>query len=268
MRTRTRPPVESPLEWAISAADLTVQRDQTTVLSDITLDVPARSRVAVIGPNGSGKTTLLKAIAGLLRPAGGSLLLPAGARRGGVAMVLQSTDVDDSLPITVRDVVRLARYPSLGLLRRFRAADRAEVDHALERVGAADLARQQFSALSGGQRQRVLVAQGLAQRADLLLLDEPFTGLDLPSQDQIGAIIDEEVAGGATVVLSTHDLADAAACDLVVLLATRQIAFGPPDEVLREGPLKQAFGGRVMHMADGSLLVDDPHHEHDHDHGH
>lgn len=222
------------------------------------------STLAVIGPNGSGKSTLLGALAGLNEVRSGTLDVPARNRRGGVALVLQSTDVDRSLPLTVRSTVQMARYPRLGLVRRCGQADRAAVDSALDRVGVGDLEWSQLQELSGGQRQRVLVAQGLAQEGELLLMDEPLTGVDLVAARTIAAVIDQEKAAGRTVVFTTHDLDDAARADNVLLLATRQVAFGPPSEVLSAGPLREAFGGNVLHLDDGGVVLDDPHHGHGH----
>ena len=150
--------------------------------------------------------------------------------------MLQTTDVDRTLPVTVRETVTMARYALRGRFGRLRAADRAAVDAALERMDVADLAGRQLHELSGGQRQRVLVAQGLAQQADLLLLDEPVTGLDVVSRELILEAVAAERAAGRTVVVSTHDLDDARRADVVMLLANRVVAFGPPDEVLTDGP--------------------------------
>ncbi len=175
--------------------------------------------------------------------------------------MLQSTDVDRSLPITVRDTVSLARYSTLGLFRRFKTADRAAVDRALARLDVSDLAGRQLHDLSGGQRQRALVAQGLAQDTDLLLLDEPVNGLDIVSKAIILEVIDEEVSAGRTIVVTTHNLEDARRCDQVLLLDRSPVAVGTPDEVLTEEHLRQAFGGRFVRVG-GELILDDPHHDH------
>lgn len=242
---------------AITARGLEVRFGETVALSAVDLDVSAGSSLAVIGPNGSGKSTLLGALAGTLHPAAGEAFV-AGSRP---ALVLQSTTVDRSLPITVRDVVSLARYPNLGLFRRFRARDRQAVAEALTRLSVEDLADRQFHELSGGQRQRVLVAQGLAQDTEILLLDEPVTGLDVVSRAAILDVVDEEVAAGGTVVMTTHDLDEARRCDQVLLLDTSPIAVGPPEVVLTEHHLRQAFGGRFVRIGD-EFLLDDPHHSH------
>lgn len=241
----------------IEARSLGVRYEDKPALADLDLDVPAGTSLAVIGPNGSGKSTLLGAITGLVHPSTGSITV--GERHP--ALVLQSTDVDRSLPITVRDTVSLGRYPSLGLFRRFGPADRTAIDHALERMDITELADRQLHDLSGGQRQRVLVAQGLAQQSTLLLLDEPVTGLDLNSRSLILDVIRLEQARGTTVIMTTHDLDDAARCDQVLLLDTRPIAVGPPAHVLTEDHLREAFGGRVIKVGD-ELILDDPHHVH------
>ena len=228
-------------------------------VDDVSVDIPAGSSVAVIGPNGSGKSTLLKVVAGVLQPSSGSV--DTGGRS--VAIVLQSTDVDRSLPLTVRDTVSMARFPKVGLLGRFGPADREAVAGALHRLELDDLVDRQIHHLSGGQRQRAFVAQGLAQGAPILLLDEPLTGLDVVSRALIAQVLDAQQAAGNTTIMTTHSFADAERRDLVLLLATRCIAFGPPAEVLTEPNLRQAFGGRVIRVGD-TIVLDDPHHEHAH----
>ena len=245
---------------AISARGLSIARGAAVALEQVTLDVPEGTTLAVIGPNGSGKSTFLDAVADLLVPASGTLDVPARSTRAGVALVPQATDVDPSLPLTVSDAVGIARYARRGLWRRFGRQDRRAVDDALVRMDAGGLSHRQLRELSGGQRQRVFMAQGLAQEADLLLLDEPTTGLDVPTRSLIFDAIAAERAAGRTVVVSTHDLDDARTADQVLLLSGRQIAVGPPAEVLSPDPLREAFGGRLVEIGDGSLLLDDPHH--------
>jgi ABC-type Mn2+/Zn2+ transport system ATPase subunit len=250
---------------AATAEGLTLAYGTRAALIGATFVLPTAASVALIGPNGSGKSTLLRALAGLLPPRAGTLAVPARARRGAVALVLQTTEVDRSLPITVRETVTMARYASRGAFGRLRAADHAAVRDGLERLEVADLAGRQLHELSAGQRQRVLVAQGLAQEAELLLLDEPVTGLDVVSRELILEAVATETAVGRTVVISTHDLDDARRADLVLLLANRVVACGPPDEVLVEDVLGAAYGGRVLRLPSGLVVVDDPHHV-DHTH--
>ncbi len=242
---------------AITTDGLDVRYGDTVALSGVDLVVPAGSTLAVIGPNGSGKSTLLGALAGTVQPSAGSTHVTGAAP----ALVLQSTDVDRSLPITARETVSLARYPTLGLFRWFRSVDRDAIDGALARMAIEDIARRQLHDLSGGQRQRVLVAQGLAQDTDVLLLDEPVTGLDVTSRALILDVIDEEAAAGRTVVMTTHNLDDARRCHQVLLLDTTPIAVGPPAAVLTEEHLRRAFGGRFIRVGD-ELILDDPHHTH------
>lgn len=244
---------------ALEIRDLEVRYGDTVALTDVKLDLPAGTSLAVIGPNGSGKSTLLNAIARIAPVAAGSI----GYDGSTPSLVLQSTEVDRSLPITVADTVGLGRYATLGLLGRFGAADREAVTDALQRLGIEDLASRQLHELSGGQRQRVLVAQGLAQRSDLLMLDEPVTGLDVVSRGLILDVINDELAAGRSVILTTHDLDDARLCDQVLLVDKHAIAVGPPDEVLTEDNLIHAFGGRFIRVGD-RLILDDPHHHHQH----
>lgn len=240
---------------AVTTQDLEVRHGNNVALSGLTIEVPLGVSVAVVGANGSGKSTLLGALSGLHKPASGTVQTVED-----VALVLQATEVDDGLPITVLDAVKLGRYPSVRLIRRFRSVDHEAVREAIERMGIEPLLDQRLQHLSGGQRQRVLMAQGLAQRSRVLLLDEPMTGLDVNGRQLVLDLVAEEAGADRTVFMATHSLADARACDLVLLLNTRQIAFGPPDEVLTEPNLVATFGHRVVQVGD-KLTVDD-HHEH------
>ncbi len=244
---------------ALGIRGLEVRYGDTVALRGVDVDLPSGSSLAVIGPNGSGKSTLLNAIAGIVAPAAGTIHYAGAAP----ALVLQSTEVDRSLPITVADTVGLARYPSLGLLRRFRSPDREAVSESMRRLDIAELADHHLHDLSGGQRQRVLVAQGLAQHSDMLLLDEPVTGLDVTSRGLILDVIRDELAAERSVIVTTHDLDDARICDQVLLIDKHAIAVGTPDEVLTEDNLIHAFGGRFIRVGD-RLILDDPHHHHQH----
>jgi ABC-type Mn2+/Zn2+ transport system ATPase subunit len=257
VRTETNPGYARVVPAAVDVHDLEVRYERAIALHGATVHVPAGTTLAVIGPNGSGKSTLLRAIAGLERPTRGSV--DTGGQQ--VALVLQSTDVDRSVPISVRDTVRMARFPRLGLLRRFGADDHRAVRESLRRLDLEHLADRQLHELSGGQRQRVLVAQGLAQEAPVLLLDEPITGLDVTSRERILRVVEEERRAGRAVAITTHDLGDARRCDQVLLLSTTPVAIGTPDEVLCEEHLRTAFGGQFVRVGD-ELLLDDPHHVH------
>ena len=249
------------MTYAIRARDLVLSYGSTVAIASSSFEIPQGSVTAVIGPNGSGKSTLLSAIAGLHEPTSGTLEVPArqnGSQR--IAYVLQTTKVNDALPISVREVVTMGRYASAGSYRRLSQADHAAVDVAIERTGLADLASQHLHHLSGGQRQRVFVAQGLAQDHDLLLLDEPLTGIDLPTAHAIDQVIHDEISRGCTVILTTHDLSEAQVADHVVLLSGKVVASGPPDEVLTAAHLAVAYGPSLLHIDEGRIFVDDPAH--------
>lgn len=264
---------------AIRATDVTVTYGDQLAVCDATFEVPAGALTAVIGPNGSGKTTVLRAISGLEEIDHGHLTVlgaPPGRLRREVAHVMQNTKVNDAVPLTVREVVGMGRYARLGAFRRFSADDHEAVGTAMARMEIADLAGRHLRELSGGQRQRVYVAQGLAQQAELLLLDEPVTGLDVLSQERISTVIGEEVAAGRTVVFTTHDVEAAAASDQLLLLATHVIASGGPDEVLTAAHLGRAYGGRVFETPEGAVVLGEPYqhgpaavrhrpHPHEHD---
>lgn len=246
---------------AVTATDLELAYGDRQVLGAASFEVPSGAVTALIGPNGAGKSTLLHAVAGLLAPRAGRLDVPARARRGGVAYVLQATDVNEHLPLTVREAVTMGRYATAGAFRRLRADDRAAVDAALVALDITDLASRPLHELSGGQRQRAFVAQGLAQGAEVLLLDEPITGLDLVSRQHILDAIAAERAAGRAVMVSTHDLGDASTADHVLLLAGRVVASGPPAEVLTDDHLAEAYGGHLLRVGGRTLILDDhPHH--------
>ncbi|MGI8793521.1 MAG: metal ABC transporter ATP-binding protein [Acidimicrobiales bacterium] len=262
------PQRNSPDGSAAVARGLALAYGDRQVLAGIDLDLPAGRVTTLVGPNGAGKSTLLHALAGLLRPASGSLHVLGSstpAARSRVALVLQSSAVNDRMPVTVREVVAMGRFAVGGSGRRMARSDWEIVDASLAGMAVDDLAGLHLRELSGGQRQRVFVAQGLAQQADLLLLDEPVTGLDIVSRDRILAAVDAERAAGRTVVVSTHDLGQAALADHVVLLAGRVVAAGSPSEVLTPVNLSAAYGERLVRLADGGTVLDDtPHHDHLH----
>ena len=184
----------------------------------VDLEVRAGEVMVIAGPNGAGKTTLLEVIAGTRAPSSGTRAATAA-----VAFVPQRTAVSDRLPLTVRDVVTVGAWGRTGPWRRLDAQARAAVDEALDRLGITELARRPFAALSGGQRQRALLAQGLARLAELLLLDEPTTGLDADSGDRIRALLRAEAERGAAVVCVSHDPAVLAMADRLVHLVDGQV---------------------------------------------
>jgi iron complex transport system ATP-binding protein len=254
---------------AVVATDLVLGHGSHVAVQASSFTIPMGQVTTVIGPNGSGKSTLLHAIAGLITPLAGSLrVLDAHPHdmREHLSYVLQYTTVPVGTPITVAETVMMGRYPSMGLFRRPTAEDRARVREAMDRLRITDLAARHLSELSGGQRQRVYVAQGIAQEHDVLLLDEPLTGLDIASAQTIDEIIHQEPTGGCTVIQTTHDLDEARAADHVVLLAGRVIAAGPPEEVLTAEHLMTAYGLGGLHAGSEPKVDSDHHHHHEHDH--
>lgn len=233
---------------ALRITGLTVRYGDVLALEDVDLEVAPGAACGLIGANGSGKSTLFKAAVGLVRPVRGSVEVLGGPadvarRRGVVAYVPQADDVDPSFPVDVADVVLMGRYHRMGLRRHPGEADRTAVRDALERVGLAHLAHRQIGRLSGGQRQRVLLARALAQEAQLLLLDEPFTGVDAASEAAVTAVLRDLLAAGRSLVVSTHDLAMVPAlCEHSLLLQRRVLAAGPTAQVLTAENLARTFG--------------------------
>lgn len=248
---------------AVRARAVELAYGERTALEASDLVVPAGLITAVIGPNGAGKSTLFSAVAGLIEPRSGELEVlgrPASLAHRRVAYVLQATKVNEVMPVTVGEAVAMGRYAGLGLLGRFGEEDRAAVAGAMSRLEIEDLSGRHLHELSAGQRQRVFVAQGLAQDRDLLLLDEPLTGLDLVSREAILRVIAQERDEGRTVAFTTHDLSEAGIGDHVLLLAGRVITQGPPGEVLTPAHLSEAYGLQVVDIGPASLMVDDPAH--------
>jgi manganese/zinc/iron transport system ATP- binding protein len=237
----------SPGAAALEIRRMTVSYGARPVVWDVDATFPAGALSAVIGPNGSGKSTLLRAAMGLVSPDAGQATIlgaPAATAMRRVAYVPQREAVDWDFPITVREVVEMGRYPSAGWFRRLRAGDRQIVDESLERVGMAALAGRQIGRLSGGQRQRVFVARALAQQADVLVLDEPFAGIDARTE----ATLLELLAGlrddaGRSVIVVHHDLQTVRdAFDWALLLNVRAVACGPVGEVLTPENLRRTYG--------------------------
>jgi len=253
-----------PNEMLAEFTGVSVRYGDVVALDTTTTTFRRGTSVALVGANGSGKSTVLRLLAGLLDPTTGSVERLPGVD---AAFIAQQHEHHDWMPLPVDEVIRMGCYRARGLLGRVTRADRTEIRDVAERLEVADLLRRPFSDLSGGQRQRVLVAQALIGAPRLLLLDEPITGLDLPSQEAILSIIDAEVAAGSTVVFSTHHLEEAKRAGRVMLLAGCVIADGAPDEVLRPEHLATAFGGRLLRIGGEALLVDDHGHGHSHDLG-
>jgi ABC-type Mn2+/Zn2+ transport system ATPase subunit len=249
---------------AIEVSGVTVGYDGRAALEHVSLRVDPGALVAIFGPNGGGKSTLLKVIAGVLRPWSGEVSVfggAAGASSHRVAYVPQAELVDWSFPVSVWDVAMMGRYPRLGPFRGAGSRDRRAVQAALEQVGMAELARTQIGSLSGGQRRRAFLARALASEPDLYLLDEPVTGVDPTTQEDLMAVLDAEAAAGRTVLATTHDLAAAAEYFRRVIGVNRHVvADGPASLVLDPDVLARAYGGHLLILEGRTVLLDDAHH--------
>ena len=231
---------------------LSVSYNSTRVLDNVSFSVEAGERVAIVGPNGSGKSTLFKALTGLIRTVAGSVETN-GAKIG---YVPQRSEVDWRFPVTVHDVVMMGRIAEIGWLRWQRPSDREVVRRCLAQVGMTEFAGRQIGELSGGQQQRVFIARALAQTASILLMDEPFSGVDVPSQEAILDILDRLREQGVTVLVSTHDLNLAfERFDRLALLNHALIAFGPPRQVVTPASLAAAYGGQALWRGEDYALV-------------
>lgn len=244
--------------------DVTVGYTDRPVLEHVDLALERGSLTAIVGPNGGGKSTLLKLIAGLLKPWSGLIDVlggPPGQHARSVAYVTQAEAVDWSFPVVALDVVMMGRYPRLGPVRRPGPADHEAVARALEQVGMTSLARRQIGALSGGQRRRVFLARALASDPELYLLDEPVTGVDNATQEDLMRILDAEAQAGKTVIATTHDLASAAQhFRSIVALNRTVIVHGDASLVLDADVLRRTYGGHVLYLGDRAVVLDDAHH--------
>jgi len=250
--------------------DLTVRFDDVTALDGVTHTFEPGTATAVMGINGSGKTTLLECLAGLQKPTSGRI---SGVSEN-LAYVCQHLPAC-WMPITAGEVLAMGRYGKRGLIGRLRGEDRAAMREAGEKLDVNQFANRSFGDLSGGQQQRVRIAQVLAGEPDVIMLDEPVTGLDIPSQERILNVIEEYTSLGAIVIITTHHLDEARHCDAVMLMANRLVASGTPDDLLTEERLREAFGDRLLgdhadhdHTRDMIVLDDHGHHGQGHSHDH
>jgi ABC-type Mn2+/Zn2+ transport system ATPase subunit len=245
----------------LEVINISVGYGDKIVLRDVSFQIPHGARVAVVGPNGAGKSTLFKGLVGLLPLKSGRILihgLDLGMHQDCVAYVPQREEVDWKFPVTVSDVVMMGRYGKLGWFRRPSRADQDVVRESLQQLGISDLAGKSISELSGGQQQRVFLARAMAQEPHILLMDEPFTGVDVTTQEAALNLLDGLRDRSVTAITSTHDLNLAASrFDYILLLNKRLIAFGPPEEVIRQENLLKAFGSSLLVTENGALLVDE-----------
>jgi manganese/iron transport system ATP-binding protein len=256
-------------EPILQVTDLTVDYESRLALDKISFALPRAIRLAVLGPNGAGKSTLLKVIAGVLPPTAGRV--EAFGEKPDehicIAYVPQRSQVDWNFPVSVRDVVMMGRDGKLGLLRRPGRKDWEIVERALEEVNLGDLARRQISELSGGQQQRMFIARALAQEAEIMLMDEPLTGLDINAQEDILHILDRLRDRRVTVLVALHDLKLAAEhFDAVLLLNHHMIGIGTPAEVFSNPNLIEAYGSSRVAEPGSWPVMDDTCCEGDHEH--
>lgn len=249
---------------ALAVRDVTVTyRNGLTALEGASFDLPEGSITALVGVNGSGKSTLFKAIMGFVPLRAGRVEMmgldrEAALKRNLVAYVPQSEEVDWTFPILVEDVAMMGRYGKMGFLRRPGPEDRAIVRAALDRVGMAGLAHRQIGELSGGQKKRAFLARALAQESRVILLDEPFTGVDVTTEDAIVALLKALRDEGRVMLISTHNLGSVPDfCDRAVLIDRRILAAGPTAEVFTQKNLERTFGGKLRHFVLGGAALHD-----------
>lgn len=249
---------DEPPRASIEVSNLTVRYPNGVIaVRETNFALHGGTITALVGINGSGKSTLFKTIMGFLKPVDGVVRLNGGSvseglKAGLVAYVPQSEEVDWTFPVLVEEVVMMGRYGRMGLMRRPRTEDRAAVDLALERVGMSELKNRQIGELSGGQRKRVFLARALAQGSAIILLDEPFTGVDVKTESAIIALLRSLRDEGRLILVSTHNLGSVPDfCDEVVLFNRTVLAHGPTETTFTEANLLKAFGGTLRHIRIG-----------------
>lgn len=246
--------------------EVTAGYGEKAILQNISLEIPQGLHVAVVGPNGAGKTTLFKALLSLLPLWRGRILIhgkPFGQHQDCIAYIPQRGEVDWRFPVTVEDVVMMGRYAKTGMFRHPDSHDRKVVRESMKRLGIAEYANSRINELSGGQQQRAFLARALAQEPHILIMDEPFTGVDFTTQEVTLETLDSLREDKVTVLVSTHDLNMASGhFDRVILLNHELIAYAPPAEVMTRENIQKAFGSHVVFM-EGAAIMDDccPHGE-------
>jgi manganese/zinc/iron transport system ATP- binding protein len=278
MTTSTETPSTAVRTDALVLEGVSVAYGRRLILKDVSAEIERGQVVGVIGPNGGGKSTLLKAVAGVIPVLDGTISLfgrPAAQMRNQMAYVPQREAVDWDFPVTVLDVVLMGRFPRTRWPHRNGRYDREIAMTMLERVGMAELHASQIGHLSGGQQQRVFIARALAQDADVLLLDEPMTGIDASTQEVVLAIIEQQRQADKIVLLASHDLVSASGtCDCLFCVSERMVSYGATVDMYTAENLSQTFGGPVIVLGPQSGAVNDgAHHVHQHEnlgreHGH
>lgn len=237
------------ISTVMTIEDLSVSYERKRVLSNIYLRIEGGHVYGILGPNGAGKSTLFKAILGLIEVSAGDIKvnkLPIEAQRKEVVYVPQKTDVDWNFPATVLDVVLMGRYPHKKVFSRLSSADRAKANAAMEELDITALAKRQIGELSGGQQQRVFLARALCQEADIFLLDEPFVGVDITTEEKIVQVLKRLASEGKTLLVVHHDLSTVTTYfDQVILLNQRMIAYGPTAHTFTEDNIAKTYSGQL-----------------------
>ncbi|NJL97992.1 MAG: metal ABC transporter ATP-binding protein [Synechococcaceae cyanobacterium SM2_3_2] len=244
---------------SLELVGVTLGYPQETILPEVSLQIPAGSLVAVIGPNGAGKSTFFKGLTGLLPPMQGSIAihgLPLGHHRHCVTYVPQREEVDWRFPVTVWDVVMMGRHSHRSRFRAPSRQDRSQVMASLDQLGILPLAQVRVGELSGGQQQRVFLARALAQDPHIILMDEPFTGVDLATQEAMLTILHDLHQQGITVLVSSHDLSLAATRFKTVLLLNRGVVgYGSPEAIFVPHLLRAGFGSQAVILPNGGMIA-------------
>ena len=250
---------DSARESCLSLHGVTVSYNGHTALDNVSMNVPHGAQVAIVGPNGAGKSTLFKTIVGLLPARSGTISLngkPPGSSKDPIAYVPQREEIDWTFPVTVSEVVMMGRYGAIGWIRRAKTRDREIVAQCLDELDISALADRSIGELSGGQQQRVFLARALAQEPHLLLLDEPFTGVDATAKEALLELLERLRRRDITMLVSTHDIQTTAQrFEHVALLNSRLVAYGPPAHVFTQQHIGDAFGGQALFI-DGMILID------------
>ena len=249
----------------IITSDLTVTYNNgTTALRNVSFEIPTGTITALVGVNGAGKSTLFKALMGFIPTVKGEISIlgqsvKSALKENFIAYVPQAEEVDWSFPVLVQDVVMMGRYGHMGFFRKTRQQDILEVEHALNRVGMTDFKDRQIGELSGGQRKRVFLARALAQKSKIILLDEPFTGVDVKTETAIIKLLGEMRKEGKIMLVSTHNLGSVPEfCDRTILIKETILAYGKTENTFTRQNLELAFGGVLRHFVlSGTDLHDD-----------
>ena len=254
-----KPPFGGLGGFAIEAHNLTVVYNKKPAIWNVDFTLPEKKIIGIMGPNGSGKSTLLKAMLGLIKPEQGWVKIygkPGKESAKKIGYIPQRQSIDWDFPATVEDVVRMGRFPHKGLFGRFTKSDKEIIDEAIERTNLQELRHRQISQLSGGQQQRTFIARALAQQPEILIMDEPFAGVDATTEEAIVTLLREMRNEGKTILVVHHDLVSAADYfDWLVLLNTRLVGFGPMETMYNETMISQAFGGKPTILSKMNLAV-------------